>query len=443
MTKPAVAHLDRCHEPVAEHDHEDGAGAQQVDAAVAFDGRGSGEVAHGGEVHAHSVACRPPCAREYVDPARSSIPVWFARQWGEGPHPRGLAVSGEGNRHDRVRRVDRGGRRPLVDHHERRAAHGRVCRVQPVRRGVLASSGTRSPAAPSCTARTTERGLDPAVVAARTEGPFAEVTEQVGGFYQVETDDLDDLLDCCQIIAALGDGIEVRRVVSPEDRPREVRRPHRLRPRAAGRRPTRTSGRSSSTPTTPSSGLSTTTAGDWRARRSPTPTRPTTIRHDASGRRRRHRRPLRRADRAGRRLLRRRPPRPRHGDRRRQAVAEVLHRRGATRRRGRGLRERMTATAQDVLAARVREEWGRLVSLLLARFRRLDLVEDALADAVETAASAGRATGSRTTRRAGCTPPPGAGCSTGCGPRRWPSARCRCSSSSAERPRRPWCGPTG
>jgi hypothetical protein len=51
-----------------------------------------------------------------------------------------------------------------------------------------------------------------------TEGPFAEVTEQVGGFYQIETDDLDDLLDCCQIIAAVGDGIEVRRVVKPEDR---------------------------------------------------------------------------------------------------------------------------------------------------------------------------------------------------------------------------------
>ena len=51
-----------------------------------------------------------------------------------------------------------------------------------------------------------------------TDGPFAEVTEQVGGFYQVETDDLDDLLDCCQIIAAVGDGIEVRRTVSAEDR---------------------------------------------------------------------------------------------------------------------------------------------------------------------------------------------------------------------------------
>ena len=63
-----------------------------------------------------------------------------------------------------------------------------------------------------------------------------------------------------------------------------------------------------------------------------------------------------------------------------------LRPRDPARGRGRGLRERMTASAQDVLAGAVREEWGRLVSLLLARFRRLDLVEDALADAVETAA---------------------------------------------------------
>lgn len=43
-------------------------------------------------------------------------------------------------------------------------------------------------------------------------------------------------------------------------------------------------------------------------------------------------------------------------------------------------------SAEEALAQVVREEWGRLTSLLLARFRRLDLVEDALADAVEAAA---------------------------------------------------------
>lgn len=51
-----------------------------------------------------------------------------------------------------------------------------------------------------------------------TDGPFAETVEHVLGFYLVRTDDLDDLTDCCRIIAALGDGVEIRRVVTPEDR---------------------------------------------------------------------------------------------------------------------------------------------------------------------------------------------------------------------------------
>ncbi|USQ80790.1 YciI family protein [Ornithinimicrobium faecis] len=51
-----------------------------------------------------------------------------------------------------------------------------------------------------------------------TDGPFTESAEQVGGFYMVETDDLDDLTECAKIIAALGDGVEIRRTVQPEDR---------------------------------------------------------------------------------------------------------------------------------------------------------------------------------------------------------------------------------
>src|SRR5688572_1643714 len=41
--------------------------------------------------------------------------------------------------------------------------------------------------------------------------------------------------------------------------------------------------------------------------------------------------------------------------------------------------------AEDALTDVVREEWRRLVALLLTQFRRLDLVEDALGDAVEAA----------------------------------------------------------
>lgn len=42
--------------------------------------------------------------------------------------------------------------------------------------------------------------------------------------------------------------------------------------------------------------------------------------------------------------------------------------------------------SSEALERVVREEWGALIALLLARYRRLDLVEDALGDAVETAA---------------------------------------------------------
>ena len=54
----------------------------------------------------------------------------------------------------------------------------------------------------------------------------------------------------------------------------------------------------------------------------------------------------------------------------------------------------MSGPAGAVLETVVREEWGRLTSLLLARYRRLDLVEDALADAVEAAARRWPADGS-------------------------------------------------
>ncbi len=51
-----------------------------------------------------------------------------------------------------------------------------------------------------------------------TEGPWAETREQVGGFYVVASDDLEDLLQCCTLLAATGDAVEVRRCVEPEER---------------------------------------------------------------------------------------------------------------------------------------------------------------------------------------------------------------------------------
>ncbi|WP_151526982.1 YciI family protein [Serinicoccus kebangsaanensis] len=67
--------------------------------------------------------------------------------------------------------------------------------------------------------QTTQARSIPAGGGPVTDGPYAETVEQVGGYYQIETDDLDGMVECFQIIARTGDGIEVRPNVNPEDRP--------------------------------------------------------------------------------------------------------------------------------------------------------------------------------------------------------------------------------
>ncbi|MVA75775.1 transcription initiation protein [Auraticoccus sp. F435] len=46
-----------------------------------------------------------------------------------------------------------------------------------------------------------------------TDGPYAETVEQLTGFYLVESDDLDDLLQLCGLLAGRDGGVEVRAVV--------------------------------------------------------------------------------------------------------------------------------------------------------------------------------------------------------------------------------------
>ena len=46
-----------------------------------------------------------------------------------------------------------------------------------------------------------------------TDGPYAESVEQLGGFYAIDSDDLDDLLDVCGVLAAAGAAVEVRTTV--------------------------------------------------------------------------------------------------------------------------------------------------------------------------------------------------------------------------------------
>ena len=43
-----------------------------------------------------------------------------------------------------------------------------------------------------------------------TQGPYAETAEQLTGFYVVDSDDLDDLIECCKVLGK-GEGvIEIR-----------------------------------------------------------------------------------------------------------------------------------------------------------------------------------------------------------------------------------------
>jgi len=65
----------------------------------------------------------------------------------------------------------------------------------------------------SSQARVVRGGLDAVSV---SEGPYAETVEQLTGFYGVDSDDLDDLLDICGLLAGNG-AVEVRAAVeSPE-----------------------------------------------------------------------------------------------------------------------------------------------------------------------------------------------------------------------------------
>jgi hypothetical protein len=43
-----------------------------------------------------------------------------------------------------------------------------------------------------------------------TDGPYAETVEQLTGFYIVESDDLDDLIDVCKILGGGERAIEIR-----------------------------------------------------------------------------------------------------------------------------------------------------------------------------------------------------------------------------------------
>ena len=52
-----------------------------------------------------------------------------------------------------------------------------------------------------------------------TDGPYAETVEQLTGFYVVDTDDLDDLLEVVAVLADAEGAVEVRAAVGGADGP--------------------------------------------------------------------------------------------------------------------------------------------------------------------------------------------------------------------------------
>jgi hypothetical protein len=93
------------------------------------------------------------------------------------------------------------------------AKHGEFARVL-AERGHTITGGAEL--THSRDARVVRRNGDGVAV---TEGPYAETVEQLTGFYVVETDDLDDLLDVVGILADAEGAVEVRTAVGGADGP--------------------------------------------------------------------------------------------------------------------------------------------------------------------------------------------------------------------------------
>lgn len=64
---------------------------------------------------------------------------------------------------------------------------------------------------PSLMTKKVTKGSDGRVTV--TDGPYAETVEQLGAFYLVDSDDLDDLIEICGVLAETDGAIEVRAAV--------------------------------------------------------------------------------------------------------------------------------------------------------------------------------------------------------------------------------------
>jgi hypothetical protein len=72
--------------------------------------------------------------------------------------------------------------------------------------GAFEAGEGLQPSTTATTVRVPDGGGDPAV----TDGPFAETKEQLGGFYLIDVENLDEALDWAKKLPIRGGGVEVR-----------------------------------------------------------------------------------------------------------------------------------------------------------------------------------------------------------------------------------------
>ena len=83
-------------------------------------------------------------------------------------------------------------------------AHGAFVAALAARGHTVGASGELTPQSEARVVRRTHRG------SLVTEGPYAETNEQIGGFYVIESDDLEDLLAVVGQLVAAEPVVEVR-----------------------------------------------------------------------------------------------------------------------------------------------------------------------------------------------------------------------------------------
>ena len=93
------------------------------------------------------------------------------------------------------------------------AKHGEFARMLGERGHTITGGAELTHSRETKVVRRTDSGI------AVTDGPYAETVEQLTGYYVVETDDLEDLLEVCGILAD-GDGpVEVRAAIGNAEGP--------------------------------------------------------------------------------------------------------------------------------------------------------------------------------------------------------------------------------